>query len=409
MRRPFYTLSNLTCTLVSGGLTCVINTPAIPGSDVYSVSTYDAAQTSSAPVTPLGHLLSTATVPVTVVAGQANTLTTPLVLNGVAQTVTTAFAATDPHISGSTVAGYTIVGNASYNLTFTAQDASGATIVGAGAPTLTSASSALAVTQINATTYTVQVKQFSATPIMVTVSPALGSAPGIAFTPVQELWVANAALANVTAYALFPGAPVSIASDTITASLSAPAALAFDASGNLWVADSTNGTVTQYVPGTNSVVATISSGLLNPAGLAFDASGNLWVADLQNALIAEYLPANMTSPHATITSGLLAPVGVAFDASGNLLVSDSSNSNVAAYAPAGGSAPIATIANSISSPAGITFDAAGNLYVANRGANNVVPYVPANGAAPIAGDTIAVGPSSRGAPSSGTNSVAIAP
>jgi sugar lactone lactonase YvrE len=442
-------VSNPACSLVSGALTCAVSASAFAGTDIYRVSTYDAVQTASAPATPIGNLLSTATVPVTVLAGHANTVTTPLVLNGVAQTVTATFAAADPHISGSTAAGYTIVGNQPYTLTFTSQDASGATIVGAGAPSLTSTNSALAVTPIDATTYTVQVKRYSATPLTVSVSPALGNAPSIAFTTVQEIWIANAALGNVAAYALFAGAPVQMSGDTIAAGLSAPAAVAFDPSGNLWVADSNNNTVTEYVPGTDTVIATISAGLLNPGGLAFDASGNVWVsqassggeiteyksplngasvaatigpiqaaglafdangslwaADAGNVRIVQYLPTNLVSPNATISSGLVAPAGIAFDASGKLWVSDTNNVDVMEYAPTNGAAPIAMIATNISSPLGIAFDASGNLYVANHGGNNVTAYVPANGAAPIVGDTIVF---SAGRSGSGTNSVAISP
>ena len=69
---------------------------------------------------------------------------TPLVLNGVAKTVTATFP-TDPHVAIA-VGGYAIVGTREYLMTLAAQDVSGATIVGPGAPsfTVTSESNALA-------------------------------------------------------------------------------------------------------------------------------------------------------------------------------------------------------------------------------------------------------------------------
>jgi len=120
-------------------LTCTVNVLAATGSDTFGVSTYDAQQTSTSPATPAGHLLSTAAVTVNVVAGQTNAPAAPLVLNGVPATTTASFATdalTAAHVSGSQTAGFAIVGNRPYTLTFAAQDASGATIVGPGAPTL---------------------------------------------------------------------------------------------------------------------------------------------------------------------------------------------------------------------------------------------------------------------------------
>ena len=209
--------------------------------------------------TPAGHVLSTASVTVNVIAGQANAPATPLVLNGVPSTTTASFATdavTSAHVSGSQTSGFAIVGNQPYTLTFTAQDASGATIVGPGAPTLSSSSSAIALTALNATTYSVQVKTYSTAPVTLSASTPVGTPLGITLATVQELWVANCCDNNVTAYALVPNcspACTPITADTITADLDHPWGIAFDASGHLWVSSFLGETITEYVPGTNVV------------------------------------------------------------------------------------------------------------------------------------------------------------
>ena len=89
---PSSIASNLTTTnpnCTGSPLTCTISAPAVAGTDVFTVVTYDATQTSTSPATPLGHELSRATTSVNVTGGQANTVTTPLVLSGVATSITT--------------------------------------------------------------------------------------------------------------------------------------------------------------------------------------------------------------------------------------------------------------------------------------------------------------------------------
>jgi hypothetical protein len=191
-------LSTLTPGCSGSPLTCTVTAPAAVGSDVFSVVTYDAAQTLPF-AAPTGNALSQATLSVAVIAGP-NTVTTPLVLNGVAKTISATFTS-DPHVSGSTAAGYSIVGNQPYTLTLAAQDASGATIVGVGAPTftVTSGSNALAVSS-SGNTATVQVQSYSSAPVAMTVTPSQGSAANIAFTTVQELWVASIGNGTVTGY-----------------------------------------------------------------------------------------------------------------------------------------------------------------------------------------------------------------
>jgi len=416
-------LSTLTPGCSGSPLTCTVTVSAVVGSDVFSVVTYDAAQMSPF-TTATGNVLSQATMSVAVVAGPNTVM---VVLNGVAKTISATFAS-DPHISGSMASGYSIIGNAPYTMTLTAQDASGETIVGDGAPTftVTSGSSAVAVSG-SGNAMTVRVQSYSATRAQLTVTPSLGSAASVAITTVQELWVANEGSSTVTGYV--PGTNTAIAADTISANLSAPSALAFDPNGNLWVANGNN-TVTAYVPGTNiaiagdtfpsttSALAFDASGLLwissgsdavtavagTPPtilggddifgvgyvdGLAFDTSGNLWVSDSYGARynsVTVYVP----GPGSMIggdTISVNVPQGLAFDTSGNLWVANSGG--VTAYAPGTPPSIIAadTITASLDGPYGVAFDEAGKLWVANSGNSSVTAYVPGTNAA-VAADTI---------------------
>jgi sugar lactone lactonase YvrE len=395
------TASNPACTITSGALTCTVSAPATAGNDVFSIATYDAPQTSASPTTPVGNLLSTATVPVTVVANQANAPATPLVLGGIVQTFVATFAA-DPHISGSSTAGFSIVGSQPYTLTLMAKDADGNIIVGSGAPTLptlTTTSSALAITQVNASTYTFQVKRFSAAPVPVT--GTVSGAPtgvgattiGFNVTTVEELWIGAG---SVLGFALTPGAaPTAIPSDTITTGLTFPEGLAFDATGNLWVVDGNSDKITEYVPGTNTIAATISASFA-PRGIAFDAHGNLWASNLDaQGTVQEYVPPLNNAPvAATISAGLSNPAGIAFDANGDLWVANqSTGAGVNEYVPPTPGAPIAngalvaaTVGGAgapnagVSGPEAVAFDQTGNLWVVNVfGAGSITEYTqPAN-------------------------------
>jgi hypothetical protein len=114
-------------------LTCTVTAPAVVGSDVFSVVTYDTAQTLPF-TTPAGNVLSRASLSVAVVAGP-NVVTTPLVLNGVpasfaiappAGTAGTAFSQT-VIIAVKDAAGNTIVGSYANPVTLSDGDTSGAT------------------------------------------------------------------------------------------------------------------------------------------------------------------------------------------------------------------------------------------------------------------------------------------
>ncbi len=340
----------------------------------------------------------------------------------------------DPHVLGSQSSGYRLIGNQPYTFTVTALDASGKAISGPAAPTwiVQSSSSALVVTPVagNPNAYTVRARRFSSTPVILTVTASNSSSAfaNVAFTTIQELWVANAYNSTITGYAGQP--PVQILSDTITRSsgILGPTGIAFDDYGRMWVTNFYN--VTMFAGSTAVPADTITAGLTRPSALAFDSSGTLWVADwgLSGAgMVNSYagtsqLPGTITNPDSSIT-GLWGPRYLAFDAAGNLWVANGGGNvrTVTAYSgttqltgstitvggpwglaldgsgalwvasstinPYSGSTLIYgnTITDAVNQPAGIAFDASGNLWVANNGNNTVTAYA---GTSQLTGNTI---------------------
>ena len=354
-------------------LTCTLLVPAQAGTDVFTVSTYSAPQTGTSPMTPAGSLLSTATMSVAVVAGQTNAPATPLVLNGVASAIT-ATMASDPHVTGTQTSGYALAGMQPYPMTITAQDASGATIVGDGAPTYTvsSVSSAVAVTPSTANIFNVKVKSFSTTPVTLTVTPSSGAATTVPITTVQELWVTEPNTPAISAFAL-TSPPTALAGDTITA-INAPVGIAADANGILWITDDGN-SVQAVAPGTNTPIAADTiTGLTQSWGIAFDKNGMLWVADPARNAVYAYAPGSPPSLIGGDTiSGLSGPIAIAFDDSNHVWISNQLV-NIEAFAE-GTSAPIAgdTIPVGGAYVGGLAFDAGGLLWAASADVNVYQP------------------------------------
>jgi hypothetical protein len=130
------TTSNPNCT--GNPLTCTVSAPAAAGTDVFLVATYDQLQTSASPTTPVGNVLSQATLSVAVVANQANTVSTPLILSGApasfvisglpAATVGAAFGTPQAFsVNAKDAGGNTIVGSYLHPVTLADSDTSGAT------------------------------------------------------------------------------------------------------------------------------------------------------------------------------------------------------------------------------------------------------------------------------------------
>jgi sugar lactone lactonase YvrE len=435
------TTSNPACT--GTPLTCTITAPAAAGADVFTVVTYDAQQASSSPATPAGHALSQAAVTVTVAANQAN-VAPPLVLNGVAASITLSAPSGDPHVLGTQTTGYQIIGNQPYSFAVTARDADGGLIIDPGAPSFSVqvGSDALVVAPIGGpvNAYSVRARRFSATPVIVSIAASNSSAfTNVTFTTIQELWVVNSFNSTVTGYAM--GSPPSqINADTMTSGngILGPISLAFDSSGNLWVANfnginaysgttpipaktipginpsaiafdsngilwvasfgspSPTGGITAYSGTTQLLADTITnpqgslSGLWGPRYLAFDAAGNLWVANGGGNVRTVTTYSGTTQLAASTITGVVSPWGLAFDGSGALWVVDSSSA-APSINPYSGPTLIYgnTITAALNQPAGIAFDASGSLWVSNNNSGGSITEY--SGTSQIAGNTITAG------------------
>ncbi len=101
------------CSAVSGGLRCMISHDAPPGVDTFSVSAFTGLNCN-------GHVLSTATVTKTIVAGKSNTVS--MTLDGVVARIVLALQSVPPREGKP----------ASIGISVMAQDADGNTIVGPG-------------------------------------------------------------------------------------------------------------------------------------------------------------------------------------------------------------------------------------------------------------------------------------
>jgi sugar lactone lactonase YvrE len=378
-------------------LTCTVVAPAAVGDDLFNVVTYDAVQTSVSPTSPQGHALSQASVSVNVVVNQAN-VAPPLVLNGIAASLAFTGPSGDPHVLGTQSTGYQIIGNQPYVFTVTARDAAGNVIIDPGAPSFNvqSGSNALVISPVSGTVnaYAVRARRFSAIPVLVTIAASTGiTAANVAFSTIQELWVANAYDSTITAYAGQP--PVQIASDTITRSsgILGPEAIAFDDYGRMWVANFAN--VTMFAGSTAAPAATITAGLTTPTALAFDSGGTLWVANIDSGSgsVVSYagtsqLPNTITNPGNSIT-GLWGPRGLAFDSAGNLWVANGGGNVQTVTAYAGTTQITGTTITGVGAPWGLAFDGSGALWVASGyPASTVNPY---RGSTIVYGNTITAG------------------
>jgi len=159
--------SNPNCTTVSSTTTCGITIPLSAGSFSATFATYDGPVVSGAAT---GNLLSQGqSIPVTVTAGQTNTVTATL--DGVPTSITIA-PSSGSTITGTQSGGFTVPYSAQ-GLTIEALDADGNVILGAGAPTF-------AVTA-TATKYTVT-QPASGTPNQITLESATGGSGTLSVT-----------------------------------------------------------------------------------------------------------------------------------------------------------------------------------------------------------------------------------
>jgi sugar lactone lactonase YvrE len=167
-----------------------------------------------------------------------------------------------------------------------------------------------------------------ATPTPVnTGSVTLTTPTGLAVDAVGDLYIADAALNQISMYSMSTGSTSVITTVGLSPGLSSPKGLAVDASGNLYVSDSGNDRVVEVASGIDhSTILTVTGLTLNnPIGLTLDPAGTVYVADTGNQRIVEITVNGVTFALSDPNLLLTTPTGVLMKPNGDLLVSDSTN------------------------------------------------------------------------------------
>jgi hypothetical protein len=367
------------CTASGGATTCTVLLGLAPGSFTGTFSTYDGPVVSNA---ASGNVLSQGqSVPITVTAGQTNTLS--VTLDGVPASITVAPA------SGSTISGTQSTG---FVVPFTAQpvaiealDADGNVILGPGAPTFSA--------QATAAAFTVT-QPAQGTPNQITLAAAIGgtgtltvtatppdggfscSAPGV---------VCSASVSLTHAHTLFAagssGVSIFSSTDDVTWTLEQtnaqgvtfPVAIAAAPSGTLFLANNRQGpgqvanSISVYGPPYSAVPISMTTDVHRPAGLAVTAAGLL--IDGENSStpqLVEFASPWTGTPAVTPLSGLGGLNQIALDPSGDL-IADSYQSLIRYSAPSftSSSTIVATGGNALA------FDSSGTLFAGSASGNAV--------------------------------------
>jgi hypothetical protein len=239
------TLSNPNC----GGtpLTCTLTAPGVPGTDTFTVATYNALQTTTSPSTPAGTLLAQAAVSIVILANATNAIV--LVLNGVPASLAitglpsgiagTAFTARAFIVTAQDAGGRTIVGIYANPVTLVDSDTSGATSIATSGSDSPPAGQLLSSSDIATLSYT----GLAILPIAIAASAASATSSTASFTP---------ALQSIVTTAPLNGAIPQLTLTSLNGSR------AFTASETGWTNPPYNKSLTVTTPGTCSTIGTTS-------------------------------------------------------------------------------------------------------------------------------------------------------
>ncbi len=371
-------LSSASPSCVTGvnGFTCTLTFALAPGTYTLGVATYSVVLVAGQ---PSGALLSqNQAVPLAIVSG-ANS-----VANAVLDGVPASF---DLVPSVGTLVKQTatyrsVTPNTAMTISIITRDATGAAIVGPGAPgdaaTFVNSGNAWTNVAINGATITATSPGFGRTnPLTIN---ATANAPtcvlagavcsaSLTIEPDQVMAVASRSNNSVVIWSLgVPNSPLA----TVTLAVDQPNAAIFDAYGNLIVSNSGNNTVTVYTyPFASAPTQTLSTGISQPQALAADSAGtSLAISNFGSNSVTIY-PYPYSGVPGVVSIGMHGPVPVAFDpVSGDLFIGQQLNNTVTGYpAPYANQAPTTTIAQGLQAPNVLFFmpNVAADLYVANSG------------------------------------------
>jgi len=402
--------SNPNCVAGANGLTCTIAFALAPGAYTLGIATYSGTVSGG---NPGGALLSqNQSVPLTIVSGASTVVTATL--DGVP--VSFDLVPTQGALIKAANTGYyhAEAWNAPMTISIVTRDATGAAIVGPGAPvysaTFNNAGNNWTNVAINGGTITATSPNFRQATLVVNAtatSPACQLAGAVCAATInlnmdQEMAVASRPSNTVMVFLVgVPNAPVA----TVTQGVNGPTFVLFDASGDLFVCNGGNDTVTEYAPPyTGAPIATMSTGISTPQGMALDRfTQDIAVSNFGNNTVAVFTPPYTGAP-GVVSNAVHQPNGVIFDpVAGDLFVANGGNNTVTGYpAPFANQTATTTISQGMNSPNVLFFrsNVAGDLYVGNGGVIQLYQR-PFNGASPSVSLT-----STAAAPVSGPHTIA---
>lgn len=275
------------CTTTADGTSCSIVVPANPGSDMFSVTTFDNTNAT-------GNQLSTGAVTATIVAGQDNT-TVPVVLGGVVNAVTVTLADA-----------YAPVGSAT-SLAVVAKDASGATIVG-------TYDNAIALTAGSGVTLGASSVANSKDGAAVSVTPSGEQTAPVTITATGDGKSGTATLTpgsgivfyNTAAYSLYDNIGFQMTTGTDGKLYTGSLGPTVCASG---ICSSNTGAIGRFDPATHTYTeAQMQSQIV---GIVQMADGTIYAAESTAGKIAKFAPGTFPSAPVEVAVPAPAPVGTA--------------------------------------------------------------------------------------------------
>ncbi len=419
----------------SAAHTCTITLSAPVGSDTFTFTAYDQANTGSGPYS--GNILAETIVPYTVSIGGSNQINAQLWGNPASIEITPT--STSYYLIGSMAAGFTLYGTAVQSLNIVGYDADHNAIVGPGTPPyIVSAPSSVVVIQPTSSSpsvYGLQAVAFNVSGTLTVAVPAISvSAPppltetSTIATRHRAVYVANqgnavdiyydgriqqaATIVNsnvggvavstsgsiivpllineVDVYAPSNSSAVFSPTYSITSGINTPVGACTDHEDNIYVVNS-NG-VAMYGGGLVAIPTDYTLDENGPVACAIDTDDSLWVVNGGDSTIVHY-PHNSTIPdqYWTLAGGTgESPQSLAIDRSGNLYVSglDASGVSRARFYPKGSqSASFALVTQQGAQIASsLAVDASGALWVGNFD-GSLVYY-----AAPVSSSSVPVNP-----------------
>jgi hypothetical protein len=379
-------LTGSNCSAPSGARTCQVSVTLLVGAYTASISMFGPGNV----LLSQGQNLS-----FSVAGGQTTPVT--LTLDAVPASVQVIVPAT---MVGSVLNGFTVY--QASTLTVNVLDATGATIVGPGSPTIsvTSGNPAFTIASSGAG-YTIVPPSApagtapTAAQITVTVTQAGASSPAVtqafsASNHPQTLFVTNQTGNTVQAYAL-PYASGANPVATMNAlrgmvrpdagplgSVTTPTRMGLNKVNDLFVGEFGNSTITEFAPpytGVPIVFGTAGGTPVNGAQwVTSDSAGKVFVTNYFSTQVLEFNPPYTAASTAAfvLSTGVSGPQSLVLDASSNLFVGNYGTGTVTMYTQpflgAGSTPPSASFLNPSNSvnlhPWGMTLDAAGDLWVA---------------------------------------------